>query len=543
MCTYQRALVLHETTINQLNVFPVPDGDTGTNMRSTIDAVLLALNEARESEQGVAKAIASGSLLGARGNSGIILAQFLRVMVGAFDEIEVVGPHEFAAAMSRAGNEAYLAVGQPCEGTMLSVARGAALRGEAAASAGEDLLGVARACLAGSIDALFATPSQLQILAASGVVDSGGAGLTLFFAAFVHHLTGESSEIELFLPAFVHETLRSGFGLTSTQLSAGRNHYGESYELMFLFEGTDQAVHDLRESWSKIGSSVVIVGEQPTWNCHVHTFDVGRAIESAIEVGRPYEIRVTNLDRQVEEEAWVRSSLSQPRVQTYREIGESGTANCAVVAVVNGEGLEKVLSSLGVAVIVHGGVSMNPSTKEIFDAIALVHASEVIVLPNDKNVVAIAQQAAKLDHRNVQVLETTSVQQAISVMLEFDPTRQAKENLELMMVSLGRVTTGEVIRSIRDTVTKVGAIRRGDYLAIRSLEIIAIGQSLCAATIELVGALIRDTHEIVTLYSGDGIGGDEIEEIVTALQLSYPKLTIECIDGGQAHAQMLVALE
>ncbi len=545
MAVFQSALVTFEATINQLNVFPVPDGDTGTNMRCTIDTVLATLQESGESPAEVGAAIAKGSLLGARGNSGIILAQLLRALTQALSGIQDFGAAEFVLALQRADEAARAAVGEPTEGTMLSVATASSVAASANFDRGGDLESVARASYLAAVDALWLTPTQLPILERAGVVDAGGAGLTLLFGAFVNVITKSSAALELSLPESVLKTLSVGSGgpLVRDPVQVGKPR---SYEVMFLLEATAASIIDFRSAWLEIGDSMVIVGEEPIWNCHLHTSEIGRAIEIGIEAGRPYEIRVTDLDQQVAEEGWVRSLLTNEvdkRAESSPPHVEGEHMLCAVVAVSNGEGLREILESLGVGVIVEGGQSMNPSTQEILAAIDRVDADQIVILPNDKNILAVARAAAMLRTVHIEVLETANIPEAISVMLHFDPHRGASENVNSMRKYRDLVATGQVTQAVRDAVIGENTIAQGDFLAFDQSGIVAVGSDLSRTTVQLVEALLREAFEIATLYSGIGVQEKVIEEIVESLSSSHPRLVVEHFVGGQPNAPMMVALE
>ncbi len=548
MDEYLAALIEFEATINQLNVFPVPDGDTGTNMRSTIESVVGALATSRGSSgsmtfEELARVVGRASLLGARGNSGIILAKYLQVLLATLSGAALVDARLLARALDLASTAARGAVGAPSEGTVLSVARGGASAG-AAMGTGTDLGDLVDAVYARAREALWSTPDQLEVLARAGVVDAGGAGLLLLFLCLAQRFGATSSSVGLELPEDVRATLRRAVvplpqaGPAHTPGAAAR------YEVLLLLD-TDQASIDaLTKRWSTIGDSIAIVGAPPTFRCHVHTTDIGGAVEAAGSLGRAYAIEVTDLDSQVEEREWVAEVIESPRTSVCdgRE-DRDGPRDLGLVAVVDGEGMEWIYRSLGVDVVLQGGPAMNPSTKELLAGIDLAHAREVIIFPNNKNEFAIAHEVARLHEVAVEVIEAPDAAAAASTIVHFDPTKSARANAETMRRMLGDVTTGEVTRAIRDALTDAGEVHPGDLLAISASKILGVARDLVGAATMLVDRLAEDRHEIITIYGGAAIGADDLEAIASSIGERHPRLEVEALEGGQHHAELLVALE
>ena len=364
---YRDALRLHQADINRLNVYPVPDGDTGTNMALTLEAVVSEL-EALAGGAGlpeVCKAIGHGSLMGARGNSGVILSQLLRGMsermAGAGDG--AVGPDVLVDAIGHASELARRAVVRPVEGTILTVAAAAAT----GASRGADLLGVVEAARGEAADALARTPEMLPVLAQAGVVDAGGTGYLLLLDAFLHVLDGRA----LPEPSGVEGPDLSALAAASAaEPGAGESHaVGDlRYEVMYFLHAPDDSVEAFKEVWAGIGDSIVVVGGDGIWNCHIHTNDIGAAIEAGVDAGRPSRIRVTDLDEQVEEERWVRESVGAPGAGPSSE-GTGPAPTTSVVAVVSGDGIGRIFRSLGVHHLVVGGQTMNPATADLVKAV------------------------------------------------------------------------------------------------------------------------------------------------------------------------------
>ena len=549
MSDYLGALSQFEATINQLNVFPVPDGDTGTNMRSTIESVVTALMAARNesapmTSEEIARVVARASLLGARGNSGIILAQYLRVLVETLSGAVVIDAELLANALNRASVAARAAVGSPSEGTMLSVADGAARGAEAATKRAHELGDLVDSIYRYAKDALWATPGQLVVLERAGVVDAGGAGLVLLFRCLVNRFGATSSPVELELPADVRATLLATVMPIAPSVSVHSTDHVAHYEVLLLLDTDRGSIDALTEIWSQIGDSIAIVGSAPTFRCHVHTSDTRGAVEAAGALGHAYAVEVTNLDRQVEEQDWVVGAIKvQGANLCSRSDDRESLGSLAIVAVVDGEGMERVYRSLGVTVVLQGGPAMNPSTKEFLAGIDLAKAREIIVFPNNKNEYAIARQVAKLHEANVEVVEAPDAAAAASTIVHLDPNRGAKENADQMRLALSRVKTGEVTRSIRDAVTDAGEVHRGDYLAISGSKILGVASDLAGATATLVDRLVEDHHELITVYRGVVLGADDLDQVLEIIGKRHPGLVIEQLDGGQHHAELLVALE
>ena len=437
MRAFSEALELHRDTVNRLNVYPVPDGDTGTNMALTVDSVVKALDgidldPAADDPMGaVCRAISSGSLMGARGNSGVILCQILRGLAGTFGSAQVVGPYEAAVALREGSAAARAGVMRPVEGTMLTVAADAATAAQAATSGESDLVTVFEAARQAAVASLWRTPDLLPVLAQAGVVDAGGAGLVLLYDAFLHALDGRSIPDTLPLPPGVADniaggSLLNGAGSSPADSDDGGDHGVADlrYEVMYFLEAPDDALGAFKDVWAGIGDSIVVVGGDGLWNCHIHTDDIGAAIEAALDAGRPRDIRVTDLLDQVEEESWVRQA--EESGATAPPVAEGPAPVTSVVAVATGDGIRRIFYSLGVHHIVGGGQSMNPSTAQILEVIESVPGAEVVILPNNKNILAVAKQACELSPRPAFVVDTPGIQEGFAALLEYDPGARAR---------------------------------------------------------------------------------------------------------------------
>jgi uncharacterized protein len=527
---FRDALRAHQDELNRLNVYPVPDGDTGTNMTLTLESVVHELGSA-EAMTEVCQAIAHGSLMGARGNSGVILSQVLRGLADTFRTLDAAGPSDFVDGMRRAADAAYEAVMRPVEGTILTVVREAAEAAEAARDAGEltleEMLHVA---LAAAVDAVARTPEMLPVLKEAGVVDAGGRGFTLLLDALLEVVAGRPiPEPEVFTTPYLVEAHLAGSDLASLR-----------YEVMYLLEAQDSTIDGFKRTWAALGDSIVVVGGDGLWNCHVHTDDIGGAIEAGIEAGTPRQIRVTDLLEQVEEEQWVRDQEPSLAASDGQPVETVATA---VVAVGVGEGVRRLLQSVGVQEIVAGGQSMNPSTAQILEAVERCPSESVIVLPNNKNIVPVARQVDGLTERNVAVVPTTSVVEALAALVVYDPQAEIDVNVAAMLDAASRVAAGEVTQAIRDSVAECGPIAAGDWLAINRDGICATAADPVDAALALVGSLVTEDSEIVTVLVGAEARGTDTERVRQQVAMAHSHVEVEVHEGGQPLYPYLIGVE
>jgi hypothetical protein len=425
-----------------------------------------------------------------------------------------------ADALAAAAAGAYGAVATPVEGTILTVARESGEAAVAAAAGGGDLVAVLDAARAGGGESLARTPELLPTLAAAGVVDAGGAGFLLLLDAALHVAAGRELPAT---PAMPEDHLPVGGAAT---IPAGHaTTAGEPrYEVMYFLEADDARVPAFKDAWTRIGESIVVVGGDGLWNCHVHTDDIGAAIEAGIEVGRPTTIRVTDLHEQVEEESWVRAAASAP---------STPAGACAVVAVGAGEGVGRLLRSLGACSVVAGGQSMNPSVAELLEAVEATGADQVVVLPNNKNIVPVARQVAGLASRSVVVVPTRGVAEGLAALVAFDDDASAAANGEAMGRALEGIVAGEVTRAVRDATGEAGPIREGDWLGIARDGVKVVAPDLVAAVCGLLDHLVDDRHELVTLIAGDGATPDDTGAVRAWLAAHRPDVELEVHRGDQ----------
>jgi DAK2 domain fusion protein YloV len=546
LVAYRDALRAHQEALNRLNVYPVPDGDTGTNMALTVESVLGELEGTEPELASVCKAIAHGALMGARGNSGVILSQILRGLTSTFSSAEVVDGPTVARALVAASEGAYQAVGRPVEGTILTVVREASEAGtEAAGQAGATLAGVLEAARAGASSALERTPELLEVLRRAGVVDAGGSGFLLLLDAALCVVADRPVPEP---PAPPGEgpagEARAGGASGAAEPAPGSPEGADlRYEVMFLLEADDEGLEGFRRAWDEVGDSIVVVGGEGTWNCHIHTDDVGAAIEAGIEAGRPRRIRVTDLAEQVEEERWVREASPAPEPEaTGTAPGEAPAS--AVVAVASGKGLHRLFTGLGAASVVAGGQSMNPSTAELLDAVERCPSPEVVLLPNNSNIVAVARQVDGLTSTKVvRVVPTSAVNGGLAALVAFDPRRDAEENAKAMAEAAEGIIAGEVTRAVRPSSSGVGPIAEGDWIGIGPSGIEAVAPDVVGATTGLLEAVVGEGHELVTLIEGEQAQGDDTAAITGWLAEHRPGVEVEVHQGGQPLYPYLLGIE
>jgi fatty acid kinase len=531
---FRDALRAHQEELNRLNVYPVPDGDTGTNMALTLESVSAEL-ETAESMAEVCHAVSRGSLMGARGNSGVILSQILRGFAEVFTPLETVDSNALASGLRRASDAAYQAVMRPVEGTILTVVRAAAEASEQ--HSGNGLVSLLESACAAADDAVAHTPDLLPVLKDAGVVDAGGKGFALLLDALFEVVDGRPiPEPEIVAtPRIVEAHMR------------GDSVAGLRYEVMYLLEADDPTIPAFKQAWDSVGDSIVVVGGEGLWNCHIHTNDIGAAVEAGIEAGRPRTIRVTDLFEQVEEEQWVRDAgvLGAGAGAGHDAGGDvlPVAVRTAVVAVAVGDGIRRLLGSLGVAQVVAGGQSMNPSTAQILEAVEACSSDAVIVLPNNKNIVPVAQQVDGLTERTVVVVPTTSVTEALAALVGYDPDADIEVNREAMTDSMSRVRSGEVTRAVRASVSGGQTIEEGDWIALSRDGIRAAASTPVEAMTALLSQLVDDDSEIVTVLCGQDAKAHDTNRIKEHLEFAYPHVEVEFHDGGQPLYPYLVGVE
>ena len=547
--TFRDAVRAHAAALNRLNVYPVPDGDTGTNMARTLDAVVDEMDEASVDDLGaVCDAISHGSLMGARGNSGVILSQILRGFATTAKANPDADGASFAAALAAASRDSYQAVLKPIEGTILTVARESSEAATAAADGGATLIDVVRAARDAGRVSLANTPELLPVLKDAGVVDAGGAGFLLLLDAALHVLDGEA------LPEPEPDDGTAGAVGAAFDAVAHRHGVGgeldvseQRYEVMYFLDLADERIDEFKIGWGDIGDSIVVVGGDGLWNCHVHTNDIGAAIEVAIELdGRPKQIRVTDLFEEVDEEHHRREAglFAAGDAHTTRAGAGLPPVTTAVVAVCSGEGLVELFGQLGVQGVVTGGQTMNPSTAELLDTVEHVNADQVVILPNNKNIIPVAEQIDALTSKTVVVIPTRSMPEALAALVVYDPEAGVDANLAGMGEGAESVRTGEVTQAIRESNSEAGAVTAGDWIGLmRGDGVVSVGSTMERASIDLLERLVDDSAEIVTVITGVEADAATTSAIEGWLGDSRADVAVEIHPGGQPLYPYLFGVE
>ena len=578
MRRYQSALNQHRVTIDRLNVYPVPDGDTGTNMALTLAAVTEELLLSGAGRGDICRAISHGALMGARGNSGVIVSQLLRGLAatlaprdGAPDIDPPIDAGLLAEGLLAASTAADSAVMRPVEGTILSVARASAQAAQRALEAlTPDERGTGATALAAVLEsarragqaALEATPQQLPVLADAGVVDAGAAGYLLLLDALLSVVDGRPLPAEVDLPAEVAAVIAHGNAGTNlpsdpadpvaeqraelhSHLDSGdggghdvHDPSGTRYEVMFLLAAPDENIDQFKVAWDSLGDSIVMVGGDGLWNCHIHTDDIGPVIEAGIDVGRPYRIQITDLHEQV-------AGLGGHGAHAIdgTTVADQPQVACAVVAVSPAPGLHELFAALGVQEIVTGGQTMNPSTAELLAAVSAAPSQQVVVLPNNSNIVPVANQVDAQTVKQVEVVATTSVPAGLAALIGYDPAADAARNAASMGESATAVAAGEVTQAVRDTTAPLGQVAAGQWIGLDPSGVVATGETAGAAAIGLLTHMLQPNHEILTLIEGAGARAAETAEVTAWLDEHWPDVELERHVGGQDHYPYLFGIE
>ena len=534
--TFKRALLgslswlaANHEEVNRLNVFPVPDGDTGTNMLLTLQSAVEDVKESNAAEVSkIAKLASHGSLMGARGNSGVILSQIFRGFARAVEGKSSLTPAELAGAFEEAANAAYRAVNKPTEGTILTVAREAGRAAATAAAAPDaNVPRVIAAAAAGAKAAVQKTPGQLQILRDAGVVDAGGFGLQLIIEGMLK--TVEESEPVL-------ATANSHRPVTpASQVSLALPEGGWGYCTEFLIEGNNLDTELIRDQIEALGNSVLVVGEPELVKVHVHTDDPTRVINLAGGYGKLLKLNVGDMSTQ--HKRIIESEGASPAQLAPRPNG------VGIVAVVAGRGLVDIFRGLGVDAIIEGGQTMNPSTQDMLTAIESVPYNEVVLLPNNGNVIAAAKQVVGLTKKKVHLVETRSVPQGVSAVVAFRPESSGADNERAMRAEAERVQTIEVTHAVRDTRSNGLRVKKGDVIGLINDKLEFAGADYAEVVNKALGKLGPNSYELVTVYRGEQASDDEMAKLESEIRNSYPSLEVEVQQGGQQHYPFILSVE
>ena len=525
--------------INELNVFPVPDGDTGTNMTMTIMAAAKEVAAMEDYKMEVlAKAISSGSLRGARGNSGVILSQLFRGFTKAIREVNEIDVPLMAVAFEKAVETAYKAVMKPKEGTILTVAKGPGEKARELADAGcEDLEAFITGVVEHAEYVLSQTPEMLPVLKQAGVVDSGGQGFVEVLHGWQDVLLGKEIDYTI-----ADATPSAGVVKMEAQASADIK-FGYCTEFIILLEKTFNVKHemDFKAYLESIGDSIVVVADDDVVKVHVHTNDPGLAIQRALKYGALSNLKIDNMRLEHQEKLFKEAE----KIEAAKEVEpEMPKKEIGFISVSIGAGVNEILTMLGVDYIIEGGQTMNPSTEDMLNAIDKVNADTIFILPNNKNIILAANQAqALVEDKRIVVIPTKTIPQGITAVLNYAPDLSVEENEANMIAEMKRVKTGQVTYAVRDTMIDDKEIKCGDYMGIGDAGILAVGTDMPAVTLEMVDEMMDEDSELVSIYYGADISEEDANALHDMIASKYPYADVELHSGGQPIYYYVISVE
>ena len=529
--------------INELNVFPVPDGDTGTNMTLTIMSAVKEVNSLTEVNMyNLSKA--SGSLRGARGNSGVILSQLLRGFTKKIRDYQELNAEILAEAMEKAVETAYKAVMKPKEGTILTVAKGAAEKAAELAPESEDLNAFIEDVLAHAEYVLSQTPEMLPVLKEAGVVDSGGQGLLTVLQGAYDAFLGKEIDLNFEMPEAKTEFVRP------SKETEKEIKFGYCTEFIIMLENPlpDEEVYAFKDFLNGIGDSIVLVADDELVKVHVHTNDPGKAISKALTYGQLTRMKIDNM-REEHQERLIKNAEKIAAQQAEedkkrKEAAKQPPKENGFIAVSIGEGIKEIFQGLGVDYLIEGGQTMNPSTEDMLTAIEKVNAKNIFILPNNKNIILAANQAkAMTEDKNIIVVPTKTVPQGITAMISYVPEKSAEENAEAMTEGIQMVKTGQVTYAVRDTHIDEKEIHQGDIMGLGDHGLLAVGQDILTVAEETIRAMVDEDSELISIYYGEDMSEEDAESLGEKIEQAYPDCDVEVNYGGQPIYYCVVSVE
>lgn len=526
--------------INELNVFPVPDGDTGTNMTLTIMAAAREVSALEQPTMAqVCKAISFGSLRGARGNSGVILSQLLRGLTKGIGEHEQIDMRRFVKAFNKAVESAYKAVMKPKEGTILTVAKAAADKAEEMYDETDDLGQFFEAVIAHAEYTLSKTPDMLPVLKQAGVVDSGGQGLLEVLKGAYDAYLGK--ELDLTVDTAGKASAGVGAAGTSSEGTADEIKFGYCTEFIVMLEKHFDKQEELafKSYLESLGDSIVLVADEGLVKVHVHTNDPGLAIQKGLSYGSLTSMKIDNMREEHNERLKLQEQQAQAKPQEQQERKPMG-----FIAVSVGEGMNEIFRGLGVDYIIEGGQTMNPSTEDMLNAIDQVNADSIFILPNNKNIILAANQAqALVEDKEIFVIPTKTVPQGITAVIGFIPDKSAKENEQRMLDDISNVKTGQVTYAVRDTNIDGKDIRQNDIMGIGDKGILSVGTSVHDTTLEMIDAMADEETELISIYYGADVTEEDVAALSEAVEKKYMSCDVDVQYGGQPIYYYVVSVE
>ncbi len=535
--------------INELNVFPVPDGDTGTNMTLTILSAVREVEASPDDMKSIARAMSTGSLRGARGNSGVILSQLLRGFSKKIQDKKIIDVHDIADAFQKAVETAYKAVMKPKEGTILTVAKGVASKARECADADMSLAQFCNEVIEYGDAVLDSTPEMLPVLKEAGVVDSGGQGLMVVIKGAVDCLMGRVT-VELSKSTGAVNVKKNTTGAGNDEISTADIKFGYCTEFIINLEKSygEAEEDDLKSFLESIGDSIVCVSLDDIVKIHVHTNHPGQAFEKGLTLGYLTNMKIDNMriehnERVSQSERDESERQEEERQHRKQEIVEP-KKKYGFIAVSMGDGLNKLFGELGADYIIEGGQTMNPSTEDMLNAIDKVNAENIFILPNNKNVVLAANQAASLcEGKNIIVIPTANAPQGISAMIAFDSTVDVDENKSSIKAAVKNVKSGQVTYSVRDTSIDGKAIKEGDIMGIGDKGLVSVGDDIEQVTFDLIADGVDDDSEVISIYNGADVSQEDADKLAARVEEAYPDVDVQCYYGGQPIYYYIVSVE
>ena len=514
--------------VDKLNVFPVPDGDTGTNMSLTISYAIKELSKVENDDiTNVGKALSKGSLMGARGNSGVILSQIIRGIAKSVEGKETLNVVDLANALKNGSDTAYKAVIKPIEGTILTVVRESGEYALQIAKEDMDMIEFLELVVAKANESLNKTPELLKALKEAGVVDSGGKGLVLIYEGMLSSLKGNDIESV------------EGGASSNVEVNVEQNISTEDIKFQycteFILESNKVDDLTIRERFMKYGDSLAVVGDEGVIKVHVHTNDPGLAIQEALSYGQLLTIKIENMKLQHENKVLNETAQTKEVPVEEKEYG--------FIATSMGEGLAQIFKDFGVDYIIEGGQTMNPSTEDFMKAIESLNAKNIIILPNNSNIIMAANQAKELSDKNIVVIPTKNVSQAFATLVTFDADSSIEENEASMMEALSSVKSGQVTYAVRDTVINDVEVKEGNIIGIAEGKLVSAGDKVDEITTDLVEKLVDEDSAIITLFYGEDTSKDEAEALRDALEEKFEDIDVELHYGGQPLYYYLISVE
>ena len=541
-----RNLEAKKEWINELNVFPVPDGDTGTNMTLTIMSAAAEVGRIENpTMETLAKAIASGSLRGARGNSGVILSQLLRGFTKVIGEETSLTPEILAAAMEKGVETAYKAVMKPKDGTILTVAKEAAARARQLAETADDLQPFLEEIFQCAQETLEKTPEMLPVLKEAGVVDSGGQGYVEVLRGALDAFLGKETAAPIEIPDMPNVP-SSGVSRASASVQEEADiRFGYCTEFIVLLENPlkDSQIQEFKDYLGSIGDSLVAVADDELVKIHVHTNDPGKALQKGLEHGQLSRIKIDNM-REEHREKLFKESEKAALMQQEEQKAQKEEKEAGFISVSAGEGLKAIFQELGVDYLIEGGQTMNPSTEDMLNAIEQVPAKTIYILPNNKNVILAANQAQELTKdKKIVVIPTQTIPQGITAILNYVPEKDEEENTKSMLEQIGYVKTGLITYAIRDTRIDQKEIRQNDIIGLGDDGLLAVSQDVEQTALDSVAALVDEDSELISIYYGNQVEEEKAEELLAAVQEKFPDCDVELNYGGQPIYYYILSVE